>query len=98
MMSDVRFSWTRSDANANEYVNALFGTTAVINLDALTSVQKSGQNPGTGIRMNIKNAYNATTGSTEFQAFVLLLPFLTDRTCLCLMMPATNRWRLLRLN
>ena len=70
MMSDVRFSWTRSDANANEYVNALFGTTAVINLDALTSVQKSGQNPGTGIRMNIKNAYNATTGSTEFQAFV----------------------------
>lgn len=70
MMSDIRFGWTRSDANSNEYVRALFGTTAVINLATLTSQQKSGQSAGDGIKMNIKQAYNAATGSTEFQAFV----------------------------
>lgn len=70
MMSDIRFSWTRSDSNSKEYINALFGTTAVIDLANLTSVQKSGEKPGAGIKMNIKNAYNAVTGSTEFQAYV----------------------------
>lgn len=70
MMSDIRFSWTRADSDSKEYVNALFGTTAVINLADLTSAQKSGEKPGAGIKMNIKNAYNASTGSTEFQVFV----------------------------
>lgn len=70
MMSDVRFKWTRTSSASGEYVRALFGTTSVINLAQLTSRQKSGQNAGIGIKMNIKQAYNPTSGSTEFQVFV----------------------------
>lgn len=70
MMSDVRFSWTRSSSAQKEYVRTLFGTTAVIDLQALTSVQKSGEKPGAGIKMNIKTPYDDTSGSTEYQAFV----------------------------
>ncbi|WP_368336944.1 fimbrillin family protein [Parabacteroides merdae] len=70
MMSDVRFGWTRSDANSKEYVKALFPTGAVVNLADLTCIQKAGQGAGSGIQMNVKTALDPSTGLTEFQAYV----------------------------
>lgn len=70
MMSDVRFVWTRDDAENGEYVRALFAPKAIVNLDQLTSVPAPGQSVGTGIRMNVKTPFNAVAGSTEYQVYV----------------------------
>ena len=70
MMSDVRFVWTRDDAENGEYVRALFAPKAIVNLDQLTSAPAPGQSVGTGIRMNVKTPFNAVAGSTEYQVYV----------------------------
>lgn len=70
MMSDVRFVWTRDDAENGEYVRALFPPKAVVNLNTLSSVAASGQSVGTGLRMNVKSAFDAVAGSTEYQVYV----------------------------
>lgn len=70
MMSDIRFMWTRSGSASEEYVRALFGRTAKVSLKDLTSQQVAGETIGDGIRMNVKQAYNSTTGSTEYQVYV----------------------------
>ncbi len=70
MMSDVRFVWTRDDAENGEYVRALFAPKAIVNLDQLTSQVAPGQTIGTGIRMNVKTEFNAVAGSTEYQVYV----------------------------
>ena len=70
MMCDIRFMWTRSGSAAEEYVRTLFGTKAKVSLKDLTSQQVAGESIGDGIRMNVKQAYNSTTGSTEYQAYV----------------------------
>lgn len=70
MMADVRFVWTRDDSGSGEYVRALFGPKAIINLDQLTSQAAASQTIGTGIRMNVKNPYDAVSGTTEYQVYV----------------------------
>ena len=70
MMSDVRFVWTRDDAENGEYVRALFAPKAIVNLDQLTSQVAPGQEVGIGMRMNVKTEFNAVAGSTEYQVYV----------------------------